>query len=290
MSAYNEKPICLGNIPTVNPVYCPSALIPPQPEDLPLTITMGTTTYNGKLRVDLPDRINRVSALILELWRRVNFINFSFSTSFAHTFKYPTAEPRVPVKPDKTVTGSAFDFQQKMLVELDAKLDSIVQDLGDIRPVASIVESWQIRPEANRPQAAFLFGSWVPGSELIASPKYEIAVPFFNPATMNSYDNSFGFVHGSYQFLYTLSDNSKIIFYGNDPVEMQTVLDRWLANIDAGKKAGGFLKAGPIKGLPFEVMHLRLVRIDYYAAGIMRSTPTSYMKFGRRPIELGPPP
>lgn len=289
MSTYSEKPICATGIPIIEPTLCPSALVAPAPEDLPLTITMGTTTYNGKLRIDLPERVNRISALILELWKRLNYINFNFSTVFEYTFKYPTAEPLMPPKPDKKVTGSAFDFQVQMLKEIDLKLNSMVLDIANVRAVASIPEHWQIRPEANRPMGVFLFGEWETGSDRIQSPKWQICIPHFIESQMLSFDNSFGYTKGSHQFLYTLSDNSKIIFYGDNPAEMTNVLNRWLSCVEEGAKSGGFLKPGEIKGLPFSIRKLRLVRIDYYAQGILKSTPTSYVRFPRRPIELGAP-
>lgn len=286
MAAYSEKPICIGDAPDLLSKSCPSVLVTPLPENIPTTLTMGTTEYAGTLRTDLPDRINRVSALLLELWKRINFINWAFSTSFTHTFKYPTVEPKTPPEPDKTVTGSAFNMTYQMLVEIDKKLNSMVVDLAEIRPVASVTESWQIRPEANRPMAAFLFGEWVAGSERIESPKWQITIPHFDPARMGEFDNTFGYEKGSYQYLFTLSDNSKIIFYGNRQDEMDIVLNRWLSCIGGGKTSGGFLKGGPIKGLQFSVRRLRLVRIDYFATGLVNSNPSSYIKFSRRPNEL----
>lgn len=288
MSEYEEPEICIDGVPAVQADICPSELLALIPTDLEMSLTMGEYSYYGYLTTDLPDRVKRVAALILGLWKRFNFVVAQFSTTFIHTFKYPRAVKLDEPIPDKIVEGSAFGFVAKMLVEIDTKLNYIVQDLDEIRPVASIPEHWQIRPEANRPIGVFLFGEWEPGDEKIQSPKWQVCVPHFDPLLMGQFDNSFGYTKGSYQFLYTLPDNSKIIFYGNDKAEMEVILERWLTCIPAARRAGGFLKDGSIKGLPFSIRRLRLIRIDYYAQGILKSTPTGYIKFPRRPIEMEP--
>lgn len=286
MGEYTEIDICASDVPLLNPDPCPSQLIAPEPEDLTLTLTMGDYQYEGFLHTDIPDRIVRIGRLILELWRRLNFISAQFSTVLTYKFKYPRAVEQTVKKPDKTVTASAFEFVREMLAEMDYKLDTLTLDIREIRPVASIIEHYQIRPEANRPIGVFLFGEWTSGQPLIDSPKWQISVPHFVPSEADNFDNSFGYTKGSHQYLYTLNDNSKIIFYGNNTAEMDTVLERWLSTVSGDKLSGGFLKAGPIKGLPFSVRKLRLQRIDYYAQGILRSTPTMYKKFPRRPIEM----
>lgn len=290
MAAYSEKPICSLGVPIIDPNPCPSALLAPAPENLPITISMGNTSYLGTLRTDIPDRVTRTSALVLELWRRFNHFNFALSTVFSHTFKYPVANNRVVSEPDKEVRGSAFAMTHQMLVEIDKKLNSLVLDIEDMKAVASIPEHWQIRPEANRPIAVFLFGEWEPGAQRIESPKWQICVPHPVLSAIVDFDNTFGYTKGSIQYCYTLSDNSKIIFYGNNSTEMTAVLARWRAIIDPNYLEGAFLKSGPIKGLPFSIRRLRLVRIDYYAQGILKSTPTNYIKFSRRPKELPPLP
>lgn len=288
MSNYSEDPVCNLGVPIDTAAFCASVLITPIPEDLPLRLTMGGTTYNGFLKTDMPMRINRVGRLITDLWKRINFINASFSTVLSHTFKYPRALVQEDEPIGKTVSGSAFGFIRLMLIEIDQKINNLVLDLEEIRPVASIPEHWQIRPESNRPMAVFLFGEWEEGSEMIDSPKWQICVPHAVLESITGFDNTFGYMKGSYQYLYTLNDNSKIIFYGDEPTEMDGVLERWKDIIDPAFLGGAFLKPGPIKGLPFSIRRLRLVRIDWYAAGILKSTPTNYIKFPRRPAELPP--
>lgn len=283
---YSEFPICNLGAPNLEDVPCPPSLVTPRPVDLPIEIVMGTTTYLGRLRTDLPDRTNRVNQLVLGLWRRVNFINFNFSTTFEHTFKYPSIQPRDPVIADKKITGSAFDFQRKMLAGIDEKLDLMIAEMDAIRAVASIPEHWQIRPEAERPMAIFLFGEWEPGQETINNAKWQIAVPHADPSQLQSFDNRFGYRKGSYQCLYTMRDNSKIIFYGQSEASMQPILNRWLAIVSSDMKDGGFAKYGPIKGRQFSSKGLRLQRIDYYPRGILKSAPTMWKRFSRIPLPL----
>lgn len=287
MSEYKEVDVCSEGQPIIEITLCPSELISPEPEDLPMCLTVGVDSYYGCLTTDIPDRITRVARLVGELWKRLNWISAQFSVTMIHKFKYPSADDLKEKVPDKIVTGGAFEFVRLMLAEIDFKMDRLTSDLEAIRPVASVPEHWQIRPEANRPMGVFLFGEWESGDDRIQSPKWQICVPHWQPENVIGFDNTFGYTKGSYQFLYTLNDNSKIIFYGNDRTEMQIVLDRWLSGVDSSKLSGSFLKEGEIKGLPFSVRRLRLIRIDYYQQGIMKSTPTRYIKFPRRPLELG---
>lgn len=281
MRPYTEPDICLGGIPDTDSLPCPPSGQSPQPTNLPMTMSGGAYSFTGTLRSDLPDRVNRVNQLVLLLWKRLNFISDAFSGIFSHTYKYPSIEPRKPPIPPKTVTGSAFGIVVKMLSETDVKMDLLLQEMESIRCVASVPEHWQLKPESRRPIAVFLFGELSPGSTRIDSPKWQICVPHASPSALGGFSNEFGYRKGSYQFLLTLADNSKVIFYGDDPAQMERILDRWKGIISSSMLSGSFLKKGQIQGLGFSVRELRLVRIDYYSSGNMAGNPSQVFYFSR---------
>lgn len=284
---YSEPPVCASGQPIIEETLCPPTLVPPVPQNLPINIVMSGTTYSGNLSTDIPQRINRISALVVNLWKRVNFINFSFSTSFTHTFKMPRFNRTNPGAETITVAGSAFDFQRKMLVVLDEKLDNLYEEVKEIKTVAAVREGWELRPEAQRPTAVFIFGILKAGEDVIKDSKYEISVPWFDPAKMLEFDNTFGYWKGSWQVTYTLNDNSKIIFYTRSQNDVEPTLSRWLSCIPTERKSRGFDKQGPIKGLGFAIALMRLRYIEFFPEGVNAGNPTNYVRFPRRPAELG---
>ncbi len=259
---YSEPPVCTNGQPIIEPTLCPPTLVPPRPQNLPINIVMSGTNYAGNLATDIPDRVNRVSALVINLWKRLNWISAQFSTTFSHVHKMPRFNRPDDGPETYTVAGSAFDYCHKSFVVISEKLDNLTVEVSEIKAVAAVRESWQLRPEAQRPQAIFIFGILRPGEDIIKDSKYEISVPWFDPAFMEDFDNTFGYMKGSWHAIYTLNDNSKIIFNTENSNDVEPVLNRWLSCIPTERKSRGFLKAGPVKGLGFAIARLRLRYIE----------------------------
>lgn len=285
--SYSEPPVCSNGQPIIEPTLCPPTLISPKPQNLPIELIIDSTSYAGNVETDIPDRINRVAVLIINLWKRLNFISAAFSTTFTHTFKMPRFNRTNPGAESITIAGSAFDYQHKFMVVLDEKIDNLYAEVTEIKTVAAVREGWELRPEAQRPTAVFIFGILQAGEDLIKDAKYEISVPWFDPAKMTEFDNTFGYWKGSWQVTYTLNDNSKIIFYARSQNDVEPTLGRWLSCIPDSRKSRGFSKQGPIKGLGFAIALMRLRYIEFFPEGVNAGNPTNYVRFPRRPAELG---
>lgn len=268
--------------PTINtpiPFGFPLPYPAPQLRDAPIELTMGGNKYDGKLRTNWEDKYVRLNNLGISAMKiLLKFAGgLNFNVNIIVNLPNPFDKPNFPKT--TTVVGDGFPAIVNMLKVISEKIDNLHLDLPLIVPVASVVEHWQIRPEALRPQCIFLWGEWKPGDKVIGPPKYQTCVPYFDFAQAKSFNNTFGYLKGSRQGILTLSDNSKVIIYALNDAEIDRIFTRFRAGIQSAKLTGSFIKTGAIKGLPFETPQVRLRRIDFYATGQKRGPMTNYLWF-----------
>lgn len=273
----------LPTIPLNQPIPFGFPLPYPAPElrDAPIQLTMGGTAYGGVLRTNWQDRYTRLNNLGISAMRLLLKFAGGLNFNLNVTIQLPNPFDVSPARPPTHIDKDGFPALTDYMKVISDKIDNLHNDLPLIVPVASVVEHWQIRPEALRPQCIFLWGEWKEGDAYIGPPKWQNAVPYFDFALAKTFDNTFGFHKGSRQGILTLADNSKIIMYGRDDTEIDRIITRLKAGIRSDKLTGSFLKHGDIQGLPFSTVQVRLRRIDYYADGQKRGPLTDYLWFPR---------
>lgn len=285
---FSEQPVCqTGNSPIINDNPCPPVPVAPIDRTNVVRIVMGSTTYQGTLTSDWTDRINRLNTLSTTIIRLI--LAFQDSTSWlrSRTFFFRNPYNVAGREASRSVSLRGFPLLLASLDALHQKIDQLHDDLPRIEAVASIVEHWQIKPEAERPFCAFLFGELDVQTGKIGSGKWQVSVPHANFAAITDLDNNFGIRKGDIQFLYTMSDNSKIIFYCHDRSEGEDFLDQLLTYVPAQLKSGAYLKVGDYKGPPFKDVVVKLRRVDWYERGLVREKPTFYRSY---PNVLNPNP
>lgn len=277
---FSEQPSCtVGNAPIINDSPCPPVPVTPVIRNSPITLTMGSTNYAGNLRTDWEDRINRLNVLLTTVIRLILAFQDvgTWVRSRGVLFRNPF---NVSGRPEsRIIEGRGFSLILNYMDAISEKIDYLHDDLKRIEAVASIVEHWQIKPEARRPFCAFLFGELDVQTLKIGSGKWQVSVPHANFQAITDLDNNFGFRKGSVQIIYTMSDNSKIIFYCHDEVRGLEFLDRLLTYVPAQWKQGGYTKVGDYKGPPFKDVEVKLRRIDWYEEGLVRNKPTFYRSY-----------
>jgi hypothetical protein len=276
---FSEEQNCLSGTPVINDNSCPPVAPVPVVRNSPISLNISGTQYSGFLQTDWLDRINRINVLQTTLVRLI--LAFQDGLNWRRTKIFQFRNPYNADRGSATVTVNQRGFPL-LLTYLDVindKLDNLHDDLPRIEAVASIVEHWQIKKEANRPFCAFLFGETFPEEGRIGSGKWQISVPHADFAAMDDFTNEFGYRKGPIQYLYTMSDNSKIMFYCRFTSEGDALLERLLQYVPTEFKEGAYLKVGEYKGPPFKNIYVRLRRIDWYEQGLLRNKPTFYRTF-----------
>lgn len=284
-------------IPDEEPLYPPSNLPPdalflPPPAPPPdikenlLYINIGDYQYEGYLLSNWSARITRLNQLAVTVLRV--FYRFLGALNFNVNFIVNLPNPFSRDRADEptTIGYEGFFALQELLTRLHTKVDNMHNDLEYIVPVASVVEHWQLKKEALRPQCIFLFGEWEEGSEKIGPPKWQTAVPYFDFSGAPSFGNDFGYWKGERQGVLTLADNSKVIIYARDDDEIDRMFTRYLEGIRADMKDEHYIKKGEYHGPPFHTRYVRLRRIDYYSTGQLRGPMDDYRWYSARPNEL----
>lgn len=277
-----EEPIDNGTSTPSAPQFYPPPYVAPNDEDSLIVLNISGTNYNGRLTNNWSKRITRLNqlsvAIMRFLLRSLGGINFNVNI----TINLPNPF-NIPGRPDFiNVEGQGFEAIQRVLKIISEKVDNIHYDLPRIVPVASVVEHWQLKREALRPQGILLFGEWTPGETYIGSPKWQTCIPHFIPSRINSYSGSFGYWKGNRQGMVTLADNSKIIIYARDDNEIDRVFDRVLEDVEPDMKDGMYIKRGDYTGPPFSTRYVRLRRIDYYSTGQLKGPQDLYEWYPRR--------
>lgn len=279
--------------PLVPPANLPPEqffLPPPSPgdeeEDNLIKLAMDGYSYEGTLTTNWNKRITRLNQLSVTvlrvLYRLMGALNFNVNIII--NLPNPFSQDRDDE--EKNINFEGFFAITELLRLLHIKVDNLHADLENITPVASVVEHWQLKKEALRPQCIFLFGEWEEGDEKIGAPKWQTAVPYFNFGLANSFDNDFGYWKGERQGILTLADNSKVIIYARDDEEITRMFNRYLEGIRGDMKDEHYIKKGDYHGPPFHTRYVRLRRIDYYSTGQLRGPMDDYRWFNARPIEL----
>lgn len=278
--------LCTGTLPALTNSFCPSPDIAETDIKSPIELIIGTTKYAGSLTTNWDKRLTNLNSLIstatkilLGLWGGVD-LAVIFNIILPNPFDRPNRNPPQVLK------GVGIDAVIKMLKVINDKVDNLHNDLEYVVPVASVVEHWQLKKEALRPQCIFLWGEWTLGQPNINPPKYQTSVPYFDFAQATDFDNTFGFHKGELQGIITLADNSKVIIYARDEVEVDRIFTRLLLGIREDMKEGAYIKKGEYKGPPFSQKYVRLRRIDYYETGQMRGPQDDYLWFPRQVVTV----
>ena len=278
---FSETPPCSGSSPRNEDFGCPVLPTAPTLRTQAITLTMGSTTYNGTLRTDLQDRIDRLNTLLTSLyrvilsfqgapgWRRISQVDYSNP--------FDAGDDRPPDIMDK----KGFDAIMEYLYALNKKIDYVHEDLTHIEPVGSIVEHWQMKKESKAEQAVMLFGELQEDGETIGPPKWQLAVPHVGIDFLDGWTNRFGWRKGAKQGIATLSDNSKIILYAHDEEDIEGVWNAILPRIPDRYTDEIYYKFGDYKQPNFKDIEVRLRRIDWYAEGLVRAKPNAFRRFRR---------
>lgn len=275
--------LCTNGKPVEPTSFCPLPLTVTENKTYPLRLTISGTSYPGTLEVDWEDRFKRITTLLAGLFslafriQKVTDGKLKWLVSFKNPFKVTTREESFQVD------ESGMPAIATMLIQIDKKLDFIHGDLARIEPVSSIIEHWQLKPEAARQQVALLWGTFGPFDVVIGPPKYQTTIPHCNTALLDAATNKWGYEKGEIQLLVTLADNSKIIMYVKSKAEGQRVFGLISPFIEPAMLAGGYTKWGEYKGPPFKPGLLRLRRVDHYNAGLERQTPSRRIYFPADP-------
>lgn len=266
--------------------FQPPLFVTPTNKNNPLILNISGTNYAGSLTNNFSDRITRLNQFLVTILRLLYRLmgSLDFKVGLIINFPNPFDKPDYP--PPKTITAEGFAGLIEAVNLLHRKVDNLHEDLPLIMPVASIVEHWQLKKEALRPQCIFLWGEWTEGDEKIGPPKWQTAVPYFDFSLVNSFDNSFGYWKGERQGLLTLSDNSKVIIYARDDEEIDRVFTRLLVGIREDMKEDLYIKKGEYNGPPFSTRYVRLRRVDYYSTGQLRGPMDAYQWFSASPVVL----
>lgn len=284
MPAYDDpgNRLCLNGEPTTPSSFCPLPVTTTTERAHPLNLTIAGTNYTGSLRVDWQDRYTRIVDLIAGVFSLLfsvkKLINFKgeYVVRFPNYYEEEGREEFFGVNE----FGPAATFT--LLVQIDKKLDMLYRDTVENPQVASIIEHWQLRPEAERPQVALLWGLYVPGESTIASGKYQTTIPHCDPSILDEATNRWGYEKGAIQFLLTLKDNSKVIMYAASKTEAMRVYALIGPYIDPDMVEGAYIKWGEYSGPPFKPGHLRLRRADYYPRGLERQFPERQVHYPAR--------
>lgn len=264
-------------------------LPPPSPgdeeEDNRINLSMGGYSYDGTLTTNWNKRITRLNQLSVTvlrvLYRLMGALNFN--VNIIVNLPNPFSQNREDAP--QTINYEGFFAITELLKHLHTKVDNLHEDLQNIVPVASVVEHWQLKKEANRPQGILLFGEWEEGAPKIGPPKWQTCIPYFIPGREITYSNEFGYWKGNRQGIVTLSDNSKIIIYARDDDEIDRVFNRVLIDVRTDMKDDLYTKRGDYNGPPFSTRYVRLRRIDYYSTGQLRGPMDDYLWFPAEPDE-----
>ena len=249
--------------------------------DSPIELSIDGYNYAGKLRTNWGDKLtkgNNIGLAILRTFLKlIDGIGFNINIiiNLPNPFQRPDSPPNI------IIDENGFPGLVKILEVINKKLDNIHEDLPLIVPCASVVEHWQIRPEALRPQCIFLWGDTQPNSLIIGPPKWQTAVPYYDFGLAATFSNQFSYIKGSCQGILTLKDNSKVILYAQNEAEVTRIFNRLLPGIRADMREGHFIKLGEYHGPPFSTRTVALRRIDYYDSGQMKGPQTDYLWFSR---------
>lgn len=278
---FSETPPCSGSSPRNEDYACPPSPTTPTLRTQAITLTMGTTTYNGTLRTDLQDRIDRLNTLLTGVYRVL--LSFQGGVGWRRISQVDYSDP-FQVDDDREsdiMDKRGFDAIMEYLYALNKKIDYLHSDLAAIEPVGSIPEHWQMKRESKRAQAIMLFGELKEDGETIGPPKWQVAVPHVDVSFLDGWTNRFGWRKGGKQGMATLSDNSKIIIYAHDEEEIENVFDAILPRIPSIYREGIYYKFGDYKQPDFKDIEVRLRRIDWYSEGLVRAAPDAFRRFRR---------
>jgi len=261
--------------------YWPAKYVKPEDRLNPIELTIAGEDYPGTLTNTWTDRLTRIQKITTMAMRLLlGFLGgIDFTVNIVINLPNPFNRDNWPGP--KTVNKKGFQALVEMIELLHRKVDNLHEDLLLIEPVASVVEHWQLKKEALRPQCIFLFGDYEQGADSIGAPKWQTCVPHFDFSLAPTFTNEWGYWKGPFQGILTLDDNSKVIVYARDKQEIERLFDRYLEGIPADLQMEAYTKIGEYKGPPFSSRFVRLRRVDYYVDGRLKGPPTDYLRYPR---------
>jgi hypothetical protein len=186
-----------------------------------------------------------------------------------------------PCKPPET--AQIFNANAQGLPGIDEKLNAVFSALESIwskvrceddnECLLVVPEWWQVKAGANRPQLLLIYadklsdGTW-------GRQRREFVIPHFNVALRNALKSILPTVRkGSYQGIYTLKDNSKIMMYCINKTEVTRILREFDRLVLPNQRTKNF-KTGEISYTSnFQKITLYPYEARYFSRGLEALTP-----------------
>jgi Collagen triple helix repeat (20 copies) len=192
--------------------------------------------------------------------------------------KFDRCDGETPIYAIETV--SVIDGTQLLEQAKFTKLAEIqARQCSEISCIASIPEHWQVRLEGGRPQLVYIYREVKPNGTLDDS-WYQISVPHPKTYTKANVPKLPNYIKGDWEYIVTLTDNSKIVVNGKDEAECKTIIEAAKSIVNSAKLDPKI----PIKSAKrtaedgFAVRNVRLYKIDYYSTGARKGAKPDWSK------------